>query len=139
MLTGVPQDIGQTMTMLIVPTISLIFIAYIVPYPKHLACKPLRMIQYLFWLYLEIIKSSISVIKIIWVGNQNIKSGFALVSAENFDEFKTILYANSITLTPGTITIDIRNNQLLVHALDVKSIDDLNNKFMYNKVESISN
>ena len=28
-----------------------------------------------------------------------------------------VLYANSITLTPGTVTVDIHDNVILVHAL----------------------
>jgi len=35
------------------------------------------------------------------------------------------LYANSITLTPGTLTVQLKNNRLLVHALTEKAATDV--------------
>ena len=35
------------------------------------------------------------------------------------------LYANSITLTPGTLTIQLKNNSLLVHALTEQAAMDV--------------
>jgi multicomponent Na+:H+ antiporter subunit E len=60
-------------------------------------------------------------------------------------EFKTKLksglamttLANSITLTPGTITIDIRDGKYYVHALTKKVTDDLLSGEMENRVASI--
>lgn len=34
-----------------------------------------------------------------------------------------LILANSITLTPGTLTVDIKDETLLVHWIDVKSTD----------------
>ncbi len=34
-------------------------------------------------------------------------------------------YANSITLTPGTLTVGVDGSDLIVHALDGASADDL--------------
>ena len=39
------------------------------------------------------------------------------VHASQKTEIGQVVYANSITLTPGTITLDVRNNEMLVHAL----------------------
>ena len=39
------------------------------------------------------------------------------VPATQKTEIGQVIYANSITLTPGTITLDVRNNEMLVHAL----------------------
>jgi len=38
-------------------------------------------------------------------------------------EFSKFILANSITLTPGTISLDVRNNQILIHALTKEAAD----------------
>ncbi len=40
------------------------------------------------------------------------------------DEAAVVLFANSITLTPGTITAEINANELIIHAIDDASADD---------------
>ncbi len=34
-----------------------------------------------------------------------------------------MILANSITLTPGTLTIDIKDDELYIHWIDVKTMD----------------
>jgi len=46
-------------------------------------------------------------------------------------------FANSITLTPGTITADIREEEFYVHALSKKVADDLLSGEMENKVAHV--
>lgn len=80
---------------------------------------------YFVWLIKEIFASSLAVMKIIWSKNLNIKPVFEWISAEQQNEVGLVIYANSITLTPGTVTIDIANDMLLIHALEQQSIDNL--------------
>ena len=47
------------------------------------------------------------------------------VRASQKTSFGQVLYANFITLTPGTITLDLRDDELLVHALDAESEADV--------------
>jgi multicomponent Na+:H+ antiporter subunit E len=47
------------------------------------------------------------------------------------------VFANSITLTPGTITADIKDGEYYVHALSKKVADDLLTGEMENKVAEI--
>lgn len=80
---------------------------------------------YLVWLIKEIFKSTFSVAKLVWHPNLTLKPTFAWIpTAQQSDVGKT-MYANSITLTPGTITVVVRGNQLGVHALQSESLDDL--------------
>ena len=44
------------------------------------------------------------------------------------------MYANSITITPGTVTLDMNNNMLLVHALNKSSFTDLQRSGMIKKL-----
>ena len=48
-----------------------------------------------------------------------------------------IAMANSITLTPGTITVDIRDGEFFVHALDKKVAYDLNTGEMEDKIAHV--
>ncbi|MGB7206276.1 MAG: Na+/H+ antiporter subunit E, partial [Anderseniella sp.] len=45
------------------------------------------------------------------------------VKASQKTEIGQVIYGNSITLTPGTITVDIENGELLVHALTQAGAD----------------
>ena len=36
-----------------------------------------------------------------------------------------VIYANSITLTPGTISVDVANGEILVHALSFEGAETL--------------
>jgi len=82
-------------------------------------------ISYFFWLIKEIIKSSIAITKIIWRKELNLNPTFEWVDSEQNNDIALVIYANSITLTPGTVTLDIKDNMLLVHALEQNSLDDL--------------
>ena len=48
-----------------------------------------------------------------------------------------VAMANSITLTPGTITVDIREGEFIVHALDKKVAYDLNTGEMEDKIAHV--
>ena len=45
-----------------------------------------------------------------------------------------VTYANSITLTPGTVTMDLQNDEITVYALSQDAIDDLKTGRMAAKV-----
>jgi len=48
-----------------------------------------------------------------------------------------VLYANSITLTPGTVTVDITNEGFLVHALTNAMADDVKSDDMGKRVRQV--
>ena len=48
-----------------------------------------------------------------------------------------MIYANSITLTPGTVTISVSKDQIEVHTLTDNAEKDLNSAIMDNRVEAI--
>ncbi len=77
------------------------------------------------WLLLEIAKSNIDVAKIILSRKMNIDPVMIRLKAGQVTEMAQVIYANSITLTPGTITVDIDDGELLVHALTQSGADGL--------------
>ena len=74
-------------------------------------------ILYIPWLLKEIWLSAISVVKIIWSSKMPVNPGFEYITTIQQTEGGMVLYANSITLTPGTYTVDLGQDKLLVHSL----------------------
>ncbi len=48
-----------------------------------------------------------------------------------------VIYANSITLTPGTVTVDLDNDELLIHALTNSSNNEISEGVMLKKISSL--
>ena len=77
-----------------------------------------RIIGYFFSLVGEVFKSAFGVMKLIW--------NPAVVIEPEVTSFRTrlrtdagkVVLANSITMTPGTITIDVQEDEFLIHCLD---------------------
>ncbi|MBW2421779.1 MAG: Na+/H+ antiporter subunit E [Deltaproteobacteria bacterium] len=82
--------------------------------PVHFGLRP---ILYLPWLFVEIAKANVDVAKIILSPTLRIYPHLIRVPARQRSEVGQVTYANSITLTPGTISLDVRDDQILVHAL----------------------
>ena len=76
-----------------------------------------RVLTYLPWLILEIVKSNIHVAKVILSPSLPISPRLVRTKASQTTDLGQVIYANSITLTPGTITLDVRDGEFLVHAL----------------------
>ena len=76
-----------------------------------------RSIPYGFWLIKEIILSNIDVCKRILNPKLPISPRLIKISSTQRNELARTAYANSITLTPGTISIDVDGNDIEVHAL----------------------
>lgn len=77
----------------------------------------LRSLSYLPWLLLQVITSNVDVARLILSSDPRGSSHLIRIRAGQATELGRVIYANSITLTPGTITLDLRGDNLLVHAL----------------------
>jgi len=86
---------------------------------------PLRIPGYHLWLIKEIILSNIIVVKHIWLGNETISPVLTKIKANQKTDMGKVIYANSITLTPGTVAVDVAGDQITVHALLRENIEDL--------------
>jgi multicomponent Na+:H+ antiporter subunit E len=69
----------------------------------------------------ELIKSNIAVLKVVMSPSIRVDSGVIAVPTELTDELALISLANMITLTPGTLTLDISPDRryLFVHTLNL--------------------
>ncbi|MCR9095315.1 MAG: Na+/H+ antiporter subunit E [bacterium] len=80
---------------------------------------------YLPWLAKEIVLSNLSVARVILSPSLPIRPRILQVEASQASDVAQVIYANSITLTPGTVTLDVRDGKLLVHALTSDSAEGL--------------
>ncbi len=83
-------------------------------HPIHLGLSALT---YWPWLVVEIVKSAWDVSKIILNPRLPISPTLIRVKTSQKTEVGVVVYANSITLTPGTISVDVSHGEILVHAL----------------------
>jgi len=132
-----------TIFMLFLGSLGIIFVLYIAhrmdvvdheSQPIHLTRK---LPGYYAWLIKEIILSNIMVVKHIWLGNKSISPTLSTIKVTQKTDIGKVIYANSITLTPGTITINMEGDQFLVHALLRESIDDLQTGEMDRRVTQL--
>jgi multicomponent Na+:H+ antiporter subunit E len=84
-----------------------------------------RTLTYYPWLAREIAKSAWSVTKVILNPRLPISPTMTVVKASQKTAAGVATYANSITLTPGTITVGVSGDDLTVHALVSDGADDL--------------
>ena len=97
----------------------------------------LKLIRYLPWLFTQIVKSSIQVTKLIWGSSRNISPVLEKINAQGVPMKSRVLFANSITLTPGTLSVDLVDGEVSVHALQKSSIEKLKKGVMQRKVTDI--
>jgi len=96
--------------------------------------------QYLLWPWLfgEIIKANIAVLKCIWLPKKYpISPLIRTLKMQPQSRIARTVYANSITLTPGTISIKVRDNDVLVYALTKESMVDLESGEMGRRVHEL--
>ena len=90
--------------------------------PVHLT---LKLPGYYMWLFKALVLANISVVKHIWLGNKTISPTLTTIWASQKTDIGKVIYASSITLTPGTVAVDVVGDRILVHALLRKNIDAL--------------
>ena len=91
-------------------------------FPIHFTWKA---ITYWPWLLWEIVKANIDVSRIIIKKEPSISPILFRIPADQSTELGQVTYANSITLTPGTVSIAVGEGMIDVHALTKEAADDL--------------
>lgn len=100
-------------------------------YPFHLSFKFLR---YSLFLAKEIILDNIDVVKRIMKPGKTISPQVITLPANQNSDLGKVIYANSITLTPGTVTLELVDKQIKVHALSADGAERLKTNYMANQV-----
>lgn len=96
-----------------------------------------RLPLYWAWLTKEVILANIAVTKCIWLGKRSIQPTVGTLKTSQKSDVYRVTYANSITLTPGTVTIDLQDDSIRVHALTREGLQDLETGTMDRKVSAL--
>lgn len=91
-------------------------------HPIHLGLSALT---YWPWLVWQIILSALNVTRIIINPSLPISPTLTRVKMTQKSDVARVTYANSITLTPGTISVDVEGDEILVHAITRDNASDL--------------
>ncbi len=78
---------------------------------------------YLFIFLIELIKSNLDVARRVVSPSLPIKPGIVEVKTSLKSPMARMILANSITLTPGTLTVDVKGDHLFIHWIEVKTAD----------------
>ena len=84
------------------------------------------MLAYIAVLIIEIIKANFTVMKIILFGSKKIEPAVVCFHSDLKTRFARVILANSITLTPGTITSSLHEDEYYVHCLDKSLSEGIN-------------
>lgn len=76
------------------------------------------LVQYFWVLIKEIVKANICVLKIITSMEKQPEPAIVYFDTGLRTSLSKVMLANSITLTPGTITVSLEENHFCVHCLD---------------------
>ncbi len=103
-------------------------------HPIHLTA---RLPLYWVWLLWEIVKANITVAKLVWHPALPICPTVVRVRASQQTELGQVIYANSITLTPGTVSLNLEDHHIDVHAITTELAADLQAGDMDRRVTQI--
>ncbi|WP_455235026.1 Na+/H+ antiporter subunit E [Thiogranum longum] len=92
---------------------------------------------YSLWLSREIVKSNIDVARRILDPRLPISPNMLEVKATQRTELGRVSYANSITLVPGTVSMNVENDIITVHALTLEAAADLRRGEMDRRVREM--
>ena len=85
----------------------------------------LRLLLYLPWLLWQIVKANVDVARRILHPGLPISPVLIRVKAGQKHDIARVVYANSITLTPGTVSVDTQGDEITVHALSQEAAEAL--------------
>lgn len=83
----------------------------------------LFLLLYIIVLLTEIIKANFDVAYRVLHPRMPIKPGIVVIKTSLKSDIAKLVLANSITLTPGTFTLDVIGDELLIHWINVRAED----------------
>lgn len=92
-----------------------------------LVIRPLRVAVFLGYFLLKLLQSTASVARAVLAPHDRVSTGIVAVPLQGCSDALATLIADAISLTPGTLTLEVRREPLTlyVHALDARRIEDV--------------
>jgi multicomponent Na+:H+ antiporter subunit E len=80
-------------------------------------------LMYLGVFCIELIKANLNVMKLVFSPRIDIKPGIVEIKTKLKSPIGRLALANSITLTPGTLVVDIKEDSLFIHWINTSTTD----------------
>jgi multicomponent Na+:H+ antiporter subunit E len=97
----------------------------------------LKLPKFLPWFFIEVIKSNIDVSLRILHPKLPIEPNIMSLDVSQHSDVATAVYANCITLTPGTYSLDLNADNIVVHSLTKALADDLKTGAMSKRISAL--
>jgi len=96
-----------------------------------------HILTYWGWLLVQIVKSNLQVARIVLTPSLPISPTLVQVKPLQRSDLNRVTFANSITLTPGTVTTDMSEKEVTVHALTTDIARDIEGGEMNRRVAAM--
>ena len=110
-----------------------------VAWPGEPSLRPFAALLYVPWLIWQMFKSAIYVAVVILHHPRKIDPQILAFRCNQPSTLQQVFFANSITLTPGTLTLELEEDRYLVHCLTEDTAQELLSGSMAQKVGQLSN
>ncbi|MFE9649146.1 Na+/H+ antiporter subunit E [Streptomyces sp. NPDC006365] len=94
----------------------------------------LRLPRYFLWLSGQVFLTACAVVRKVWSPRMDLRPVVESTPAADLPERSLVVYANSITLTPGTLSLAVHDDSIEVHSLKGADIDALGDGAMLSRV-----
>ena len=111
--------------------------ALTVPRLADRAFPLLRFLAFVPWQLWQILISNLRVARLVLTPSLPIRPRLLKRAPNLRDPRALTLLGCSITLTPGTLTVDINDEYMIIHALDDASAEDIGKDVMAHKVQGV--
>lgn len=97
----------------------------------------LLILRYIVILVIEIIKANVTAMKLLFSEKEEIEPVLVHFKTSLTNRMAKVVLANSITLTPGTITVSLEGDEFVVHCLDKSLSEGLSECVFVKELEKI--
>lgn len=97
----------------------------------------LRLLRYLPWLGVQVLVSAFAVVRKVWSPRPDLRPVVDSTPSSGLSVLSQVVYANSITFTPGTLSFDVDDDSIKVHSLDEAGVEGLRGGAMLRQVRRL--
>jgi multicomponent Na+:H+ antiporter subunit E len=107
------------------------------PVPDRTVWRVGRFLLYIPWLIGQIMLSNLRVARMVLMPRMPIAPTFIRLRPGVTGPRALTLLGTSITLTPGTLTVDVHEDEIFIHALDTASAEDVRDRIIEHRVAEV--
>ena len=113
------------------------FMNYSIEWEKQVLKAFRGIVSYIIFLAVEILKANLAVVNVILKFDSEPEPMMAEFTTDLKTTTGRVLLANSITLTPGTITVELEDDSYLVHGLEPEYLEGIHESDFVKKIQKL--